>query len=278
MTAPLPHGGAVLLWFAFMAIGIFQIQMVKQLQRRFWTKTPNCIRLTHERLAEAIARQDKPANRLNYQKFSKTKLATPEAIKTPVLRQISREHFREIGTWSADDILSCCDFLLATDERYMRFFAFDWAFRIKKHYVGAHFKIFERWLMTYVDGWGSCDHVCCGALGHLLLRYPDLAGKTRSWRKSGNLWMRRAAAVSLIVPVRKGLLLDEVRDCAEVLLEDSEDMVQKGYGWMLKEATKQYPREIFSLVMAHKGNMPRTALRYAIEKLPEAERRQAMNR
>lgn len=60
------------------------------------------------------------------------------------------------------------------------------------------------------------------------------------------------------------------------MLEDPDDMVQKGYGWMLKEATKKFPDEVFDYVMRHKGRMPRTALRYAIEKLPANLRRKAM--
>ena len=53
-------------------------------------------------------------------------------------------------------------------------------------------------------------------------------------------------------------------------------MVQKGYGWMLKEASNLYPQEVFQYVMRHKIKMPRTALRYAIEKLPPGLRKKAM--
>lgn len=53
-------------------------------------------------------------------------------------------------------------------------------------------------------------------------------------------------------------------------------MVQKGYGWMLKEASNLYPEEVFQYVVRHKRKMPRTALRYAIEKLPPGLRKKAM--
>jgi len=55
-------------------------------------------------------------------------------------------------------------------------------------------------------------------------------------------------------------------------------MVQKGYGWMLKEASNKYPKEVFDYVMRNKKEMPRTALRYAIEKLSPEFRREAMKR
>ena len=90
--------------------------------------------------------------------------------------------------------------------------------------------------------------------------------------------MRRAAAVSLIVPVRNHLLLHHVFLTADALLVDEDDMVQKGYGWMLKEASNVFPDEVFGYVMKNKGRMPRTALRYAIEKLPASRRKQAMKK
>ena len=61
-------------------------------------------------------------------------------------------------------------------------------------------------------------------------------------------------------------------------MTDSDDMVQKGYGWMLKVASNQFPNEVFRYVMKNKNEMPRTALRYAIEKLPSDKRKQAMKK
>jgi 3-methyladenine DNA glycosylase AlkD len=98
--------------------------------------------------------------------------------------------------------------------------------------------------------------------------YPDKITDLKRWSKSKNLWMRRASSVSLIIPARKGLYLDSVFSIAETLLMDEEDMVRKGYGWMLKAASQAYQKEVFGFVMKHKSVMPRTSLRYAIEKMP----------
>jgi 3-methyladenine DNA glycosylase AlkD len=128
-----------------------------------------------------------------------------------------------------------------------------------------------------VDNWGACDHFC-GITGELLIQYPDLVPKIRKWTKSKNRWFRRAAAVSLIDPVTEGILLDEVFKTADILLTDDDDMVQKGYGWMLKEAGDHFSDEVFEYIMKNKREMPRTALRYAIEKYPAARRKEAMKR
>lgn len=82
----------------------------------------------------------------------------------------------------------------------------------------------------------------------------------------------------MIEPVRHGRLLEDVFETAEALLKDGEDLVQKGYGWMLKVTGDYFFDDARKFVIKHKHEMPRTALRYAIEKWPPAQRREAMKR
>jgi hypothetical protein len=90
--------------------------------------------------------------------------------------------------------------------------------------------------------------------------------------------MRRAAAVSLIIPAKHGKYVDEVLEIASLLLTDNDDMVRKGYGWLLKEASRQHPTEVFEYVMRNRTLMPRTALRYAIELMPKELKADAMRK
>jgi 3-methyladenine DNA glycosylase AlkD len=108
--------------------------------------------------------------------------------------------------------------------------------------------------------------------------YPDHLSDLKKWTLSDNRWVRRASAVSLILPARHGKFLRDIFEIAEILLLDKDDMVQKGYGWMLKEASKPYQKEVFDFVMKNKAVMPRTALRYAIEKMPTELKLMAMDR
>jgi 3-methyladenine DNA glycosylase AlkD len=108
--------------------------------------------------------------------------------------------------------------------------------------------------------------------------YPEFVSNLKGWTGSENRWLRRAAAVTLILPARKGDFLEDVFEMADLLLSDDDDLVQKGYGWMLKEASKKHQQEVFDYVMRNKASMPRTALRYAIEKMPEDLRLRAMER
>lgn len=199
-------------------------------------------------------------------------------LSTPVVRAIGRAQYAEIKPLDKDALFDLCEALLETSDWRLRTIAFAWAFRRRKQYTASDFARFEHWLRRYVDGWGSCDDFCTHAFGALLYQYPDLIPQAQTWTQSENRWLRRAAAVVLIYALRRDAHLDAAFDVADLLLTDDGDLVQKGYGWMLKEASKHAPRRVFDYVMAHKDIMPRTALRYAIEKLEPYLRKQAMAR
>jgi 3-methyladenine DNA glycosylase AlkD len=228
-------------------------------------------------LFKEIKAVDKPANRTNYQRFFKEKLEHPVGIKTPIVRAVSNKVFRTIKACDKDEILDVCDEMLASGRRYTRFVAFEWAQKLESQYTRKDFVRFERWLKGYVKDWASCDHAC-GVLGALIAKFPDLSPKRKKWAASRNMWFRRASAVALIEPVTRGLLLKDVFKTAEILMADKEDLVQKGYGWMLKVAGDYFFDDVEKFVMKHKDRMPRTALRYAIEKWPTAKRKQAMTK
>jgi len=90
--------------------------------------------------------------------------------------------------------------------------------------------------------------------------------------------MRRAAAVSLIIPAKKGKFLKEAFEISNLLIADKEDLVRKGYGWLLKEESRTHQNEVFEYVMENKHKMPRTALRYAIELMPKELKIKAMEK
>lgn len=148
----------------------------------------------------------------------------------------------------------------------------------KKNYHRTDFNIFERWVHRYINNWAECDTFCNKVVGEMLFQFPELVPQVKNWSLSDNLWVRRAAAVSFIYPAKKNQFVEDQFDIALILLEDSEDMVQKGYGWMLKVLSSCREQDVFKFVQTYKERMPRTALRYAIEKMPEALRKRAMAR
>jgi 3-methyladenine DNA glycosylase AlkD len=198
-------------------------------------------------------------------------------LTTPVIRDISKQYFSQVKQLGKQQIFDLSEVLLESRSGAERVIAFDWAFRCRKDYVEADFATFERWLNSYVDGWGSCDDFCTRAFGSFIRQYPAHIVRVKQWTESDNRWLRRAAAVVMLYSIRRGEHVDAAFQIVDRLLTDGDDMVQKGYGWLLKEIGKRVaPMRVFNYVMAHKDVMPRTSLRYAVEKLEPDLRRQAM--
>ncbi|WP_290652469.1 DNA alkylation repair protein [Aquisalimonas sp.] len=197
-------------------------------------------------------------------------------VPTPVVRKIAASTLKDIKPAPFSDVLVLCEELLKTGVYECKIIAFDLVFRRRRSLEVHHFSVLERWLYTYVNDWTDCDDLCTHALGFLIAENPSLAESSLRWTRSGNRWVRRGSAVSLIYGLRRGFLLDAALQSAERLLKDSDPLVQKGYGWMLKEASKCCPERVFDFVMKSRWEMPRTSLRYAIEKLPEGQRQEAL--
>jgi 3-methyladenine DNA glycosylase AlkD len=197
-------------------------------------------------------------------------------VKTAIVRNIAKKYFRTIKDRRKQDIFALCEKLLQSDYTEEAFIAFEWSYYLRKEYEPADFQVFERWAKEYVNNWAKCDTLCNHTICSFIEQYPEYVKNLKGWARSGNRWMRRASAVTLILPARKGKFLPDIFEIADLLLKDEDDLVQKGYGWMLKEASKSHQQEVFDYIMANKAEMPRTALRYAIEKMPVNMRKEAM--
>lgn len=199
-------------------------------------------------------------------------------VRTPKTREIAKKYFQQIKNLEKKEIYSICEELLKTDISEYRTIAFDWAKRLKPKYEEKDYEIFVKWLKKYVNNWGACDDLCTHALGMTIIKYPQFLENNKKWAKSKNRWERRAAAVTLILALKKNKFLNKAFELAKILLKDKEDLVQKGYGWMLKEAANKNQKEVYYFVMKNKKEMPRTSLRYAIEKMPQELKRKAMEK
>jgi len=132
----------------------------------------------------------------------------------------------------------------------------------------------RRWLaIGRLDNWAMTDLLCMDVLGPLLRRQPELVARMRTWSRAKSLWLRRAAAAALTGPARRGVALDEAYRTAKVLRDDSEDLIHKATGWMLREAGRTDQPRLEKWLRKEGHTLSRTALRYAIEKFPEPKRR-----
>jgi 3-methyladenine DNA glycosylase AlkD len=199
-------------------------------------------------------------------------------VKSSMVHSIARETFHKLHDKSKSEVFQMCGELLQSGFMEESIIACDWSYSVQKQYTVDDFEVFETWVNKYVANWATCDTLCNHSVGSLVEKYPECLKGLKEWAKSDNRWLRRASAVTLIIPARHGKFLKEIFELSDILLTDKDDMVQKGYGWMLKEASKANQKEVFDYIMKYKNNMPRTSLRYAIEKLPARLKSQAMEK
>lgn len=197
-------------------------------------------------------------------------------MKSAVMTNIAKEHYAFIKDLPKKELFEICETLWKSGMYEECILACNWSYNVRKWYQKEDFEIFKSWINRYITNWATCDTFCNHNMGDLIMMFPELLPELMTFTASENRWMKRAAAVSLIVPARKGMFLKEIFEIATIMLLDPDDMVQKGYGWMLKVASQTYQKEVFDFVMKNKSVMPRTALRYAIEKMPADLKKQAM--
>ncbi len=228
-----------------------------------------------ELIRQELTRNMDEKTRESSQRFFKEEVRT-YGIKTAVVQKISKERFQAIKDYPKAEIFRLCDEFWRSGLMEESFIACNWSYFVHKHYEPADFEVFQNWVSHYVSNWASCDTLCNHTVGTFIEMYPDYLSRLKDWARNENRWMKRASAVSLIIPARNGLFLREIFELADILLQDKDDLVQKGYGWMLKAASQAHQQDVFDYVNRNKALMPRTALRYAIEKMSTEQKALAM--
>jgi len=142
----------------------------------------------------------------------------------------------------------------------------------------THFGFFEKWLTEYVRSWGDCDDFCTHAFSELLAQYTSLVKNIIPWTARDEFWMRRAAAVVLIPSIRRNKYKETNPTLiSDLLMNDPEPLVLKGYGWMLKVLSTKEPDLVYDYLKKNRDTMPRVAFRYALEKLDNKRKTELMS-
>jgi len=226
-------------------------------------------------IRKELKQNSDPHTKATGQNFFKEKVKI-YGVKTAMVSQISKRYDKDISGLNKKDIFALCEELWQSGYMEESFIACHWSYLIHNNYEPSDFTIFEKWVKTYVSNWASGDTLCNHTIGTFVEMYPEYLKNLKTWTKSKNRWMRRASAVSLIIPARHGKFLKEIFGIADMLLMDEDDLVQKGYGWLLKAASEAHQKEVLEYIVKNKSKMPRTALRYAIEKMPPELKTKAM--
>ncbi len=141
---------------------------------------------------------------------------------------------------------------------------------------GQRNAVFRRYLehTAYINNWDLVDSSAPAIVGaHLLEADRSLLDRLAA---SPSLWERRIAVLACLHFIRRDDFRDGLRLCA-TLLDDPEELIHKATGWMLREIGKRDGARARAFLKRHCRRMPRTMLRYAIEKLPPAERQRYLS-
>jgi 3-methyladenine DNA glycosylase AlkD len=185
-------------------------------------------------------------------------------------RTILAEHGQEY-------LLQVADQLFRGDVLEEKVFAVMMLQGIVGEFGKLEFKLFESWL-DRVSTWADHDGLVHYLLGPMIAADDSLLSRPPRWarKKTGEPWHQRAAAVSLIHSTRQHKNFDDIQRITEMLLSSDDDMVQKGLGWLLREAAKANPSETVRYLTTIRDRMPRSVLRTACETLPVETRERVL--
>jgi 3-methyladenine DNA glycosylase AlkD len=196
-------------------------------------------------------------------------------ISTPDMRALDAELFQEVKTeWGLAEAEEFCALMLANPYHEVKGLGILIFERYRKEFPKSMFGTIKGWLLADTcNSWALVDVLCPNCVGALLVKYPALVADIRGWAKSPNRWVRRASIVAFIKLARKSPYTDAAYGMVERHFGSRDDLIQKASGWLLREAGKADMQRLEEFLRKHGPAIPRTTLRYAIERFPEAKRK-----
>ena len=185
-------------------------------------------------------------------------------IKVPVTRSVVKECWRSVGFPELEECIT-------SEYHEVRLAAL---LTLVEQFRRCHSEDHVRFYLShtaFINNWDLVDLSCYPLVGEWLLQRDrtllyDLA------RNGRTIWEQRIGIVSTMTFIRHGQLQDTF-DIADILLHHPHDLIHKAVGWLLREAGKRNKAALEAYLKPRYRTMPRTMLRYSIEKFPEEERR-----
>jgi 3-methyladenine DNA glycosylase AlkD len=229
--------------------------------------------VTAEAIRRELARAADPAKAAFFPKFFKTGpggYAEGDVflgVTVPEQRRIARRH-RDVPLAQLGELLRS----RVHEHRLTGFLILVARFESADAPLRTCLFAFCREHLAGLSNWDLVDTVAPKLIGPYLLEHPELQPLLDTWARSRVLWERRIAIMSTLAFIRQGDFTQTLR-LAELLLHDEHDLLHKAVGWMLREVGNRDRAAEEAFLDRHAAKMPRTMLRYAIERF-SPERRQ----
>jgi 3-methyladenine DNA glycosylase AlkD len=196
--------------------------------------------------------------------------------RTAELRKVALRFRRTIvAEYGQDYLVQVADQLFRGEMMEEKAFAVMLLEDMTQQFGRAEFKLFESWL-DRVTSWADHDALVHYLIGPMIAADDAYLARPPKWAKKKSIWHRRAAAVSLIHSTRQHKNFADIQRISELLLSNDDDMVQKGLGWLLREAAKANPEQTVAYLMTIRAHSPRLVLRTACETLPATKRKSVL--
>lgn len=236
---------------------------------------------TPEQVAkEAIAllkKKSDPEKAKQAQKYFKDTISS-FGISAKEVRGIAQDLYRSLKPdWGVAEAIQLCDLLFPRPELEAKAIAALILAYFKKDFPKELFFKTKDWLSAnYLDNWASVDVFCPEVVGSLLEEYPELINEIKDWAFSPNRWVKRASLVSFLKLARKERYRDIIFKVSQSIFPVEDDLIQKANGWLLREVGKGDPARLERFLLEHGASIPRTTLRYAIERFDKKKRKQIL--
>ena len=210
---------------------------------------------------------------LNFQRFFKTgKGEYGEGdvflgLSVPLQRSIAKKYFIDINIKDLDTLIKS----KIHEHRQVALFLMVYRYEIEDK--KGRDEIYHYYVKNIdkVNNWDLVDSSAPNIIGQYLYENPSKREVLYKWVKSEKLFVRRIAIISTFYFIKKNYFLDSLK-LSKLLLKDKEDLIHKAVGWMLREIGKRDLKEEINFLDKYFKEMPRTMLRYSIEKFEEKER------
>jgi 3-methyladenine DNA glycosylase AlkD len=126
--------------------------------------------------------------------------------------------------------------------------------------------------ISFVNNWDLVDTTTHAIIGDYLVNHSEKTELLFKWAGSDDLWERRIAIVATFAFIRQNQFKLTLA-ISQLLLKDKEDLIHKAVGWMLREVYKKDSNICTTFLRENYAQLPRTTLRYAIERMPEIDRK-----
>ncbi len=229
-----------------------------------------------EETIELIRRKADPNKAASNQRYFKEPVQT-YGLDNAAAKAIHKELLAKVrASWTLRDAVAFCKAMIRDPHLEPRGLGFQVVAAFVDEAGPELLSDVRRWLERSCGNWALVDNLAPSVLAPLVESHPEIIPEIVEWTGSPNMWLRRGAAVTFVPLARHGKHLDTAYEIGSRLFGDREDLMHKAVGWLLREAGKTDMARLEGFLQAEGPSMPRTSVRYAIERFPKQKRKRLL--